>query len=453
MGFFDFLRVDKQEFEPFPTGTGSRIIPTAGRVSSDESGKLPFQALVRESGNRKDRTHKYVELQVKDISKMEVKDLYEILVDSDPEVGLAMNHYISFANVAHVLRAYRPNTDTEYPEAQTVLDEFSELMEVQYGGFDVLLDSMFYSIFIGGAIFNELVLDDNGRNMVDFIVLNPYEARFEKKSDPVRGPVWHKGQIINGVFVDLEKYETVSYLPYHPAPRSPYGRAPMSPVVFSCLFLISMLRDLELVIRHQGWERLDLKLNVSAMEEMAGQDPSSDEYKEFISSMITDIESAYQKLKPNDIFIHTDHWEFGESQGVSNRFNFAGIAEIIQILERRIIRALKSQPLLMGSNEAVTETHANRQWEIYAGAIRSVQGMVSTTIGRLLGLGLQGRGIVADVKLLFDEFRDSERLRDLQADNQELSNLELSQQMGWINESEAAKIASQIRKGRRRGVI
>ena len=447
-----FNRISNLEEPKFMSTKGIRVVPTSGRVSMDTSGRLPFQLFIREDFDKSGkRSQKYLELTLKDIAKMDAKILYEILVDNDPEVSLALDHFTSFCNVGHKFEVMDKGLESENDQGQLILNDFGNLMESYYGGFDVLLDSMFYSIFVGGAIFVEIVLDNQGREIVDFIVINPYEAKFEKRTDLIRGPVWELGQIQGGKFESLADYETITYLPHRKAPGKPYGRPPMSSTVFSSLFLVSILRDLELVIRHQGWERLDIVLKVSDIDELRNLfDKEDDDSKKIIDQLFGDLKEDYKNLKPDDIFMHTDHWEMQSAKGTSNRFAFAGLADIIQILERRIIRGLKSQPLLMGSNEAVTETHANRQWEIYAAGIRSVQEKVGRTIGRLSEIALQAQGVVCDVQLLFEEFRDAERLRDLQADYQELLSLQLQREAEWVDDAEAKSISRRVRSGRRR---
>ena len=419
-----------------------RVVPSGGRVSVDRSDKLPFQLFVQQDkhGNRQER---YINLDVKDIGKMDASDLYQVLVDSDPEVGLALFHFLCFSNYAFELRALRPGTDVEHSEGQQVLDSFLELMEQLYGGFDVQLGRVFYGMFVGGAAFMEIVLDGAGQDIVDFIPIDPSEARFQKQTVPVRGSIWVLGQVKNGVFESLADYETVQYMPFHSAVGSPYGRPLISPTVFSSLFLISILRDLERVIRHQGWQRLNIELDLASMG--MGDYLRTPEGSKLIDNILDEVREEYKKLEPDDVFTHTSHITFGKAVGTNEGFAFSGLAEIIRVLERRVIRALKSQPLLMGSNESVTETHAVKQWEIYGVSITSVTGLVARSISQLLSVALQARGILAEIELVFEQFRDAERIRQAQADHQELTNLKLEQDEQWLSRDEAQKIARQKR--------
>lgn len=416
--------------------TSSRILPDAGRVSLDASDKLPLALRIKENkdGNK---TQQYIDLDLKSIGKKSPQELYKILVDSDPEVSLALYHFQRFCNSGYKIEALNLGQDTPNAAAQVIIDEFLRRMEDLYGGFDIVLGRLFYSIFIGGAVFCELVLDNNARDMIDFIAIDPHEARFRKITDPNnpdRGEIWDLGQIRDGDFYSLTEFDTVTYMPFDPAVGSPYGRAIISPTIFSTLFLTSMLRDIERAIRHQGWQRLDIILDISKIDFGTSDDQ---EKIKIINDQIDSICRQYQSLKPDDVFVHTNQFEFGEPVGTTNRFGMQGIDDLIRTLERRTYRALKSNPLLMGSNETVTETHANRQWEIYVASIRSVQSIVMRSVSNLLKVGLSAQGLQADIRIVFDEIRDSERIRYAQAEQIELQNLRTRQEQQWITPEEA----------------
>ena len=420
-----------------PIGSG-RILPDSGRVSQDTSDKLPFALRIREEkdGNK---TQQYIDLDLKSIGKRTPRDLYKILVDSDPEVSLALYHFQRFCNPGYTIEALNVGQDTTNVPAQVVIDDFLRQMESLYGGFDIVLGRLFYSVFIGGAVFCELVLDNMGMDMIDFIAIDPHEARFRKITDPnqpERGEIWDLGQMQDGDFSSLAAYDTVTYMPFDPAVGSPYGRAIISPTIFSTLFLTSLLRDLERVIRHQGWQRLDIILDISKIDFGTADEK---EKAKIINDQIDTICRQYQTLKPDDVFVHTNQFEFGQPVGTTNRLAMQGIDELIRTLERRTYRALKSNPLLMGSNETVTETHANRQWEIYVASIRSIQSLVIRSVSNLLKVGLSAQGIQSDVRIVFDEVRDSERIRYAQAEQIELQNLRTREEQEWITKEEAAE--------------
>ena len=72
-------------------------------------------------------------------------------------------------------------------------------------------------------------------------------------------------------------------------------------------------------------------------------------------------------------------------------------------------------------------------------------GYLARSISQLLSVALQARGILAEIELVFEQFRDAERIRQAQADHQELTNLKLEQDEQWLSRDEAQKIARQKR--------
>ena len=419
---------------------GSRILPDGGRVSVDTAGKIPFALQIRE-GKDGNKTQQYVDLDLKSIAKRSPAELYKILIDSDAEVSLSLYHFLRFCNSGHRIEVRNPGTEVPHAAGQAIVDDFERLLEDLYGGMDIVFSRVFYSIFIGGAVFCEIVLDNMGRDMIDFIAVNPHEARFRKTNDPVRGEIDELGQMRDGEFFSLAEFDTVTYMPFDPAVGSPYGRAIISPTIFSTLFLISLLRDLERVIRHQGWKRLDIILDIEKIDFGTADEAQK---TKIINDQIASICNQYKTLEPDDVFVHSNHFEFGTPVGTTDRFGMQGIDDIIRTLERRIYRALKSNPLLMGSNETVTETHANRQWEIFVASIHSIQSLVARSVSHLLRVALQGQGIQADVYVEFAELRDSERSRYAQAEKIELENLKLRQDQGWIQADDAIEQAKLI---------
>ena len=50
--------------------------------------------------------------------------------------------------------------------------------------------------------------------------------------------------------------------------------------------------------------------------------------------------------------------------GATNGTGSLGVARVIQVLDTQIVAALKQLPVLLGSNEGATITHATVQWQI-----------------------------------------------------------------------------------------
>lgn len=387
-------------------------------------------------------TWRVEDLNDKTLARITVSRLVELLADVSPEVSKALWDFLLFCNPGYEAAALRPGGDEQDDRATAALtDIIDRLDQAQNSSFDTVVGKLFLGIFCRGALFTELVLDDAGREVLDLATPDPGSARFRQIDDPDRGKVWQLGQWIDGAFVPLDA-ETVRYLPVHPWPgKAPYGRAPLTPAVFTALFIIGLLHDLRRVIAQQGYPRLDLMIDLEQLRDMMPVDLESDpdKWREWINDMISEVKTVYAALEPDDAYIHTSAVAVNRPVGTVDADSLGAIDPIITALERMVTRALKTMPLMMGINEGSTETLANRQFEIYTASIRSIQHMVETALEQLFGLALQAQGIQADVSFRFAELRASERLRDAQGEAMEIANESAKYEAGWTSQDEASE--------------
>ncbi len=111
---------------------------------------------------------------------------------------------------------------------------------------------------------------------------------------------------------------------------------------------------------------------------------------------------------------------------------------LIEALERLSMRALKSMPLLMGLAQSSNETQANREWEVYAAGIKSIQHPCETLLSKQFRLALECQGIQADVAFQFGELRAAELLRDAQVLALQTETAIAQYNAGYIGQDEAA---------------
>lgn len=371
--------------------------------------------------------------------------LVTYLLDLSPELSRALWDFLRFTNPGFEIKALDPDSEEEeivHTEGQDLLDEFVwGTLRRLYGSTDVVINRLFTQTYTRGAVFTELVLDDNGEEMVDLATPDPHAARFKRVSDPVRGQIWQLGQYQNGQWVDLSQFETIHYVPVDPMPGDPYGRAPVQPAVFAGMFILGLLHDIRRVIAQQGYPRYDISIDSERLEAAMPADVRSDEEKkrEWVGAIIDAVTDVYSNLQPDDAYIHVDWVEVNGPKGAVDSSSLRGIDPIMTMLERMIVRALKTMPLSMGINEATSETHANRQWEIQVAGIKSIQHLVENTLEDLLRVGLEAAGVQADVQVRFAELRSSEMLRDALTEQQLIANAREKYNAGFISQDEASE--------------
>ncbi len=380
-------------------------------------------------------------LDAQTLDRMPSQQLMQLLADLSPDISRALWDFLRMANPGWEIVTFIPGTEEPAPQAQARLDTFFALLADLYGSFDVIVGRLFIGAFLRGALMAELVLDGDGRIPVDLATPDPSSARFQRVTDPVRGVIWQLGQWQRGGFLPLDR-PTVRYLPLDPLPGSPYGRAMAAPALFSSVFLIGLLHDLRRVVSQQGYPRLDLILNLQQMYDRAPADVQQDPeaWQTWVNDTLAEIKQTYAQLQPDDAFVHTDIVSVNKPVGTVDAQSLGAVDSLLKNLERMTMRGLKSTPLLFaGGDGGTSEANANRQWEVYAASIKSVQHLCENLLERLFSLALQAQGIVATVQFRFAELRAAELYRDEQTRQLKNANTFAEYAAGWISQDEAAQ--------------
>lgn len=372
------------------------------------------------------------------------KELLDMLADLSPELSRALWDFQRLCNPGWTCKAFRPgNSKAEYPTAQKAVDAFlNGTLRDLYGSTDIVWGRLFMGAFQRGAFCSELVLDSDGRTMIDLATPDPYSVKFRKRTDDVRGEVWQPGQWQGGDFVPLD-IPTFKYLPVDPAPGSPYGRPLAAPALFTSIFLLSLLHDVKRVVMQQGYKRMD----ISVVQEQAlaawreDQSGEHDSFNAFVAAVVDAVAAAYAALEPDDAFIHSDMTVLNKPAGTIDSDSIGAIDKIIEKLERMATRALKSNSLLMGNDESASETDSNRRWEVHVAGIKAIQHYCESMLESLLTLGMEAQGIQARLEFRFAELRAAEQLRDAQTDAMKVANARAKYEAGYYNQDEASNEA------------
>lgn len=447
----NWLGVTPARPAPRPAGppreaTGSTgHVATSGkryRLSEDNPTVNYLQGLTILAPLDSERRWRNLNLDENALDSLSTADVGNLLADLSPEISCALWHYVRLANPGWEVKAFKPNSTAGVIDkvAQAAVDQFlnGDLRQL-YGTSELAIDRIFINAFLRGAFMAELVLDNAGKRPIDLAVPDAQWTYFRIALDPQRGPVWQPYQFQHGRPVPLV-LDTIRYIPIDPLPASPYGRAMIQPAVFTTLFAISLLHDLKRVVQQQGYPRIDLTLDMEKLAESMPADLADDPkvFQAWVDTLVQDVGRAYTALQPDDAYVHTSNITVGRPVGALDTSSLGAIDSIITYLDRQAVRALKTMPLLMGINEASSETHANRQWEVFIAGVKSHQHTVEQLLEHLLTIGLRVQGIQARIEFRFAEVRAAELLRDAQVQALQLANASLAYARGWVNQDEAA---------------
>jgi hypothetical protein len=372
---------------------------------------------------------------------MRLDKLTELLIELSPEVSRALFDYLTMCNPGWELKAFRPGTETEDETANSILKEFIATLGKNHGSPDVVFNRLFIYGFSRGAFTGECVLDEAARDFVDIATPDPYFLAYRKEKDPVRRVIWTVGQIQRGEYVRLDDLETFVHIPIHPMSAKPKGLPLASSAFFIALFLMGLLHDLKRVIQQQGYPRIDIEVIFEKLKSQMPKDATNNpgKLKQWAADVVAAVKSVYSQLKPDDTYIHSDAIKVNSPVGALNPSSLGIIDALFKALERMLTRALKTMPLLMATTDGVSEANANRQWEIYAQGIKSLQHYVESLLERLFKVALRARGKICDVQFRFAELRAAELLRDAQVELLQVTIARALYDNGVINMDEMAQ--------------
>lgn len=328
-------------------------------------------------------------------------------------------------------------------KSQIVLNAMLDRIGDNNGSLHNVLTQFVTNGFFRGAFAAELVLSDKGRKVADISVLDPSILRYRPVTDTVLGDIWELGQVVDRQWVSLD-IPTVKYLPLHPLPGDPpYGTPPVGAAAMPAIFLLSMFYDIKRVIEKQGFGRLDVTVFPDRIVEKLGTNPSAAAKKRAVSEYFIDVAEIMEELEPDDVFVHTDDSEVNRAPGAGGESgSLSGIDRLIDIMEKQVIRALKSMPLIQGVTDSVSEGNANRQWEVYAKGVRVIQQYVENLLSYLLELGMMVEGTPCFVKVRLAEIRAVDEYREAQMRLLKTQTAVLMETVQYMDADEAAEYAN-----------
>lgn len=438
MGLLDRLRRAYYATAEKP-GDGRKIVMSKRiRLTNDDdfSGLSPFAFLTPPNEDLE-----FTNLE--DFKELSLDDKLRLLAHISPEAARAYWDFVIFVGHKVEIEVHRSDDPEATDErGKAAIQAFIDSLDDMHDSHLTLIHRIIAAGFVRGAFAAELVLDENGRLPLDLATPDPAVLDFRRVTDPRRGQVWALGQWQGGKWVDLEDVPTVKYVPILPMVDSPYALAWIETAVFPALFLLMLLQDLRRVVANQGYDRLDIAVDVEKMRAAmpAGIANDPDKFREWVEATITEVSTVYSSLEPDDAYVHTDVVSVNAPVGaLGNTSMTTSVDQLMQSLERMLVRAFKSIPFLMASRQTTTETQANREWEAYSAGIGIIQNKLGYLLGSLFTLALEAQGIQARVEFDFDQLSESEELRKAQVKQLEIANAWSMYQYGFITHDEAAE--------------
>ncbi len=382
------------------------------------------------------RSHHSLDIDKFDATRYNAQQVLDILADVSPEVSLAVWNTLRLGAVNWKFKVENPAQTRILKRAQVkLLDFFDNEVNVRYGGFPSIVRQLFLTSFLQGAHCIELELSEDLTKPVDLHTVQPFTIRFARDSKTWKYVMFQQ-TATQPTAVELNP-NLVWYVPLDPAVDDPYGRAPAASVIWPLTFDLQFIRDLKQAIHIAGWGRIDASIIQEVAIKNAPPDVRNDSkrLKEYLDQIISDVKSAFEDIRSDDTFIHTDSVKLDTIDPVGNRA--AAVTPLARLLELRLTRGLKQLPIMMASAEGRTETQGTVQYEIYANGLQAMRDIVGFTLSRIAETVLRVQGIQTKVTVEWSTVRTKDRLREAQAEQLEIINATWKRVQGWITNDEA----------------
>ena len=335
------------------------------------------------------------------IKRLPADKIRDLIKDSSPIVAKALSDFAATVAGGYSWTADKTQPDNTDSPAYRLLNGWLERMEMEGNGLSTKNEESARGMFTHGGTLMELVIDEDGRTPLDLKVLSPTTAVFRRKIDPIRGEIYELGQeipfginnrlvrpdprsIASVNFVSLEDDPTVQYRPIQSNPNNPYGTPILNPAVYPVLVAAGFMNSLSIGFKQFVTPNLLLTID---KEKLGGTTDGATE--EEYNKLVANIEDQIKKLKPGSFLIYGDEVGIGGTFSSQGRSPLGSISDLQDITNRMVTIAVQSQPILMGSNEAVGETHAIEQRKAYGNLITRSQKPLSSVITYFFNLVLR----------------------------------------------------------------
>jgi hypothetical protein len=430
---------------------------------------LPFAFIPR-------RSYQGMDLTTIQAGAYSPQQLLELLADAWPELSQALWNILRLAAAEWRYAVKTPDKTSDDPVGKAELDQILGRVNANWGGFDALINQWVACVALQGACAGETIPTEDIDDVWDIVTVQPWSIFFQRDDEQryvayqwqpmtaATGATGQSGTMTGGskpgVFDPTAKQPspaemllkgaansnggyralntvTFAYVPLDADVDDPYGRTPFGPVLQLVVWDMQVIKDLRQWSHVNAFGRVDVKV---VQEAAAAMMPpmvraNKKEARLWLRKYLEDIQSTYNGLGPDDTYIHYDNVEVETKDPSGKTFD---IDKLIKVLERRLFRALKQLPILMGSNEGTTETWGTLQMEVYALGIANIQRTVASLIEKLLNVALRLRGFNSVVEFEFETLRATDRGQLALAEWQEAKNAAFMRDQGWITQDEAS---------------
>jgi len=307
------------------------------------------------------------------------------------------------------------------------------------GGFAAFEGQLFKTVYVLGAACGETVLGADLKELLDFVAVDPTTIDFFARKLPNGQINYVPKQLQSGQYVSVEK-EGFYYVPLDADIGDPYGSSPLLSLLQVMFFQMQVMADLQRITHNQGWPRLHVKVLTEILMKNAPPALQRNEGKlqNFIKNQLSDIQTIYQSLEPDDTFVTTDATDISEVGGKSGAS--ASAKTLMDVIDIRMANGLKQLSIFLNKHSGKTETYGTVEWKIMVDAIESVRQVVKQVIDNGLTFILNQNGIQGYVEREYEAISTENLLTKETAEWLRTKRLTFARDAGLIGHDHTAQI-------------
>jgi hypothetical protein len=342
---------------------------------------------------------KVLDFKFQDLQRYSPEQFISALISSSEDLSRAKNIYQEYVAEGYEV-IIDPPEDTE---AKRIIDDFIERIELGGGTFISLLKRFVYGCYVEGAFCGELIFDQNGVDAIDIVYVSPFTIDARTVPDDDYGEVTEYGQEI-GFGVDrfrvlqskINPVDTFIYSAANVQGDQAHGESQVIPSLFGVISIPDIIRDLMEITKGQAYPR-----GFASLDLPDDTDYTAEERQQLANQAADVIRQAMQGAPLGELNVAAVRVLY-QIMGTMGKENLDGAEMIVDIIERRVIRALNVPSFAFGGKrqgQSLSDNEARYETYSFDKPVKAYQGLIGDSISRFFKVVLRHYGNTSDARL------------------------------------------------------
>ncbi|MDF1545611.1 MAG: hypothetical protein P1R58_10975 [bacterium] len=376
-----------------------------------------------------------LELSRRDVSSGRHKiQLYRFLADNIPVISSCIWTWARLSAASGKFKTKGKGSE----QAEVILKALSDRVyasnEGHRSGLSGLLPDLFTNLFRDGCAGGFLLLDQGGRQVDRFHLIDPADLEIDPDSGVLRLAINDKEQVIN---LDRPDFSMVTL---GDTGRYPTGRSILQPIPFVSYIEQQLVDDMRRASHNSGFHRLHVK--ITPPERYGGESDQS-----YVGRINEYFDSTVEMIKSCDVDENPVTWDNVEVQYIGPE-NSRSVTNSWFMQHRAMVEEIAAgtnlAPFLLGYSYGATTTWASFKFDLVMRQVRTVQAEAARIFQWLGNVELGLHGLQERCRFQFDNSFAYQATEQESVRSSSLDSILKLYQAGLISESEAREKAGEL---------